>query len=105
MADAPRGNVFDMRRSLDEQAARGPRERLGRLVSETADVEAEERAASAVAIDAERERYGELFDFAPDAYLVTDTDGKILEANSAAGRLLGVPPRHLDGKLLVSFVD
>ncbi len=68
-------------------------------------VQSEELAVSAAAIDAERERYGELFEFAPDAYLVTDTHGKILEANSAASRMLGVAARYLEGKLIVSFVD
>lgn len=68
-------------------------------------VQGEELAASTAAIDAERERYGELFEFAPDAYLVTDSLGKIIEANSAASRMLGVPARYLDGKLLVTFVD
>lgn len=66
--------------------------------------QAEELAASSDAIDAERERYAELFDFAPDAYLVTDGHGKIFEANRAASRMLGVPSRFLNGKLLVSFV-
>src|SRR5438045_3432175 len=36
----------------------------------------------------ERQRYAELFDFAPDAYLVTDPYGAITEANRAAGALL-----------------
>lgn len=68
-------------------------------------VQSEELAASAAAIDAERERYGDLFDFAPDAYIVTDAQGKILEANAAASRMLGVRSRYLEGKLLISFVD
>lgn len=37
----------------------------------------------------ERFRYRELFEFAPDAYLVTDSIGLILEANKAASELLG----------------
>ena len=67
-------------------------------------VQAADLEASTIAIDAERERYGELFEFAPDAYLVTDEHGKIQEANSGASRMLGVPARFLEGKLLVSFV-
>ena len=42
------------------------------------------------AIEAERQRYQELFEFAPDAYLVTDAEGTIQEANHAAATLLGV---------------
>jgi PAS domain-containing protein len=54
-------------------------------------------------IEAERQRYRDLFDFAPDAYLVTDINGKISEANRAAGGLLGMEDQHLAGRLLVTF--
>jgi PAS domain-containing protein len=54
-------------------------------------------AAARLAAEAERQRYQELFDFAPDGYLVTDADGTIQEANRAAAILLGVPqPQLLD---------
>ncbi|MEM6353533.1 MAG: ATP-binding protein [Cyanobacteria bacterium P01_D01_bin.14] len=36
----------------------------------------------------DQQRYQDLFDFAPDGYLVTDRAGTILEANQAAARLL-----------------
>jgi PAS domain S-box-containing protein len=49
--------------------------------------------------------YRELFDFAPDAYLITDVHGTIREANLAAGNLLGVESRVLAGKPLPSFFD
>ncbi|MGH9278586.1 MAG: ANTAR domain-containing protein, partial [Acidimicrobiales bacterium] len=65
--------------------------------------QAEELAASRNVIDAERERYAELF--APDAYLATDEQGEIAEANDQASAMLGVPPQFLVGKLLVGFVD
>src|ERR671924_391809 len=42
------------------------------------------------ALERERQRYQELFDFAPDAYLITDVDGTIREANHAAAQLLEV---------------
>ena len=57
-----------------------------------------------LAVEEERQRYQDLFDFAPDGYLVTDADGKILEANRAAGLLLGVLPRHLANKPLAVYV-
>ena len=57
-----------------------------------------------LAVEEERQRYQDLFDFAPDGYLVTDPDGKILEANRAAGLLLGVSPRHLANKPLAVYV-
>ncbi len=55
-------------------------------------------------IEAERHRYQDLFDFAPDGYLVTDIHGKIHEVNRAAAELLNVPQKYLAGKVLTNFV-
>ncbi|MBD1842560.1 PAS domain S-box protein [Cyanobacteria bacterium FACHB-63] len=55
-------------------------------------------------IEAERQRYQELFEFAPDAYVVTDLHGTILEGNRAAIELFNVPYRHLIQNSLGSFV-
>lgn len=55
-------------------------------------------------IEKERQRYQELFDFAPDGYLITDTYGKILEANLAASQLLAIDQNKLAGKLIIIFV-
>jgi len=54
--------------------------------------------------DVQRERYYELFESAPDGYLVTDGHGTVLDANRAACRLLGVPPRYIVRKPLVVYV-
>ena len=64
----------------------------------------EELFAARQALEAERRRYHDLFEFAPDGYLVTDGDGTIQEANQAAARLLGVRQDFLVGKPLVVFV-
>src|SRR3712207_5852756 len=53
-----------------------------RVAEEELTVQAEQLTAAAEVVDAERERYGELFEFAPDAYLETDAHGKILIANA-----------------------
>jgi len=55
-------------------------------------------------VEAERHRYQDLFEFAPDGYLVTDVGGKILEANRAATDLLGIAPRFLKGRGLGTSV-
>ncbi len=55
-------------------------------------------------IEAERQRYADLFEFAPDGYLVTDALGVIQEANHRAAQLLNVPQQSLVGKLIVSFI-
>jgi PAS domain S-box-containing protein len=52
----------------------------------------------------ERWRYHELFEFAPDGYLVTDLRGIIQEANRAAAALLHITPHRLPGKPLLVFV-
>ena len=56
-------------------------------------------------LDVESARYRELFDLAPDGYLVTDTVGVILESNRAASELLGTPGHFLNQKPVVVFVD
>ena len=56
------------------------------------------------AVEAERRRYEELFDFTPDGYLVTDPFGIIKEANRAASALFSVPKDFLPGKSLTVFV-
>ncbi|HST62063.1 MAG TPA: ATP-binding protein [Longimicrobium sp.] len=67
-------------------------------------VQAEELAASQQVIEAERLRYRELFQHAPDAYLVTSPDGLVTEANAAAARLLNLDAHRLIGKPLGVFV-
>jgi PAS domain S-box-containing protein len=53
----------------------------------------------------ERDRLLGLFNQAPDGYLVTDHDGKILEANTRAGELLQRDTARLVGKPLPLMVD
>jgi PAS domain S-box-containing protein len=56
-------------------------------------------------LERERRKYYELFELAPDAYVVTDTRGNIREANAAASHLLAVAPQFLIGKPLLGFLD
>ncbi len=64
----------------------------------------EELALAHHAQERERQRYLELFDSAPDGYLVTDSEGTIQEANSAAAMLLGVRQDFLRGKPFLVFI-
>lgn len=66
--------------------------------------QAEELATTRSQVEAERERYKDLFDYMPNAYLVTDTNGKIQEANRAAATMLNVDQCYLMGKLLINFI-
>lgn len=53
---------------------------------------------------AQYQHYYDLFQFAPDASLVIDSNGLILEANEAAAQLLKVPQIYLIRKPLAVFV-
>ncbi len=64
----------------------------------------DELAATCAQLEAERTRYRDLFEFAPDGYLVTDARGKIREANHAATRLLNLGARMLHGQPLLAMV-
>ncbi|HEY9647794.1 MAG TPA: PAS domain-containing protein [Chroococcidiopsis sp.] len=55
-------------------------------------------------IELERSRYQDLFDSAPDAYVVTDAEGQIQQANQIAEQLLGSSRQSLTGQWLLSFV-
>jgi PAS domain S-box-containing protein len=67
-------------------------------------IASEELQATRMVVEKERQRYQELFDFAPDGYLVTDIYGTILEANQASSILLNISRRFLIRKPLVSFI-
>jgi PAS domain S-box-containing protein len=64
----------------------------------------EELAIARTQVEAERQRYHDLFEFAPDGYLVTDNTGIIREANRTAATLLNVSRQYLLGKPLVNFI-
>ena len=52
-----------------------------------------------------RDRFADLYDFAPIAYLTLDTEGLILEANLTAGSLLGIARKQLLGRRFEQFVS
>jgi PAS domain S-box-containing protein len=86
-------------------ARRKTRATSNRFAAEDLRVENQQLRASRDAIDRERQKYYELFQFSPDAYFITDTHGAIREANVAASQLLGVPTQFLAGKRLPSFFE
>ncbi|MBG1241205.1 PAS domain-containing sensor histidine kinase [Nostoc sp. NZL] len=64
----------------------------------------EELAIARETAELEHRRYRDLFDLAPDAYLVTDVAGIIKEANYVAAALLSVRQKYLVGKPLILFI-
>ncbi len=64
----------------------------------------EELLATRIDLETERQRYQDLFNFAPDGYLVTDLRGIIQESNRAISTLLNLSSDFLVGKPLTVFV-
>ncbi len=75
-----------------------------RVAEEELKAQNEELASARESLESERQRYRDLFEWAPDGYLVTDVNGAIREANRAAAALLGISRRFLSGKPLTSFI-
>ncbi|MBD2041942.1 PAS domain S-box protein [Microcoleus sp. FACHB-672] len=75
-----------------------------KVAREQLTVQNEQLSITREQLERERQRYKELFEFAPDAYLVTDDNGTIREANYTAAVLLCVSQRFLVGKPLSIFV-
>jgi PAS domain S-box-containing protein len=64
----------------------------------------EELLIAQIAVKSEHQRYQDLFEFAPDGYLLTDPRGMIREVNRAAATLLNVSQKFLISKPLVNFI-
>ncbi len=64
----------------------------------------EQLADAQIELEKERQRYQELFDFAPEGYVTSDPLGVVREANRAASQMLNVAQRELVGKPLAIFV-
>ena len=69
-----------------------------RVVEEEMRAQNEELILTRRQVEAQRHRYQDLFEFAPDGYLVTTLDGTILDANQAASRLLEIAPNILKSR-------
>jgi PAS domain S-box-containing protein len=75
-----------------------------KIAEEELHQQAEELALSHESAAAEHQRYRELFNFAPDGYIVTDPQGIIIEANRAAAALLNIAQGRLIRKPLAVFI-
>ncbi|WP_176453315.1 GAF domain-containing protein [Pseudanabaena sp. SR411] len=64
----------------------------------------EEQISQHRQLEYEQYRYQNLFEFAPDGYLVTDLSGKILEVNQIILELLAINREFILGKPLIVFV-
>jgi len=75
-----------------------------RVVEEELHTQSEELSAVYGALEQDRGRYRDLFEGAPEPYLVTDTDGVILEANRLARRFLNIDGTFVIGKPISLYV-
>jgi PAS domain S-box-containing protein len=64
----------------------------------------EELLHAHLATEAARDRYFDLFELAPVAYLAVDRTSTVCEANRAASALLGIEPHKLPGSKVSGFV-
>lgn len=64
----------------------------------------EELQGQAALLERENARYAEFFEFAPDAYLITDPGGAIREANQAAAELFRAARADVLGRPLSEFI-
>jgi PAS domain S-box-containing protein len=76
-----------------------------RVVGEELSRQEEEIRSLRASLVSERDRFFELFEFAPDGYLVTDPYGRIGDANRAAAEILNVPSEHLAGSPMAGFIS
>jgi two-component system NtrC family sensor kinase len=78
-------------------------EELG-VVTEELRQQNDELAVTRELVEAERRHYQELFEFAPDGYLITDRNGVVHEVNRNAAKLLGLRADLLIGKPLIVHI-
>jgi len=82
----------------------GSNSRMLQLAAEELYLQNEQLIRTRDLVEAECQRYQDLFEFAPNAYLLTNTQGIIQLGNRLATTLLNVPKHYLVGKPLINFV-
>jgi len=97
----PRNEVRSLRTSLDQSDRLLQELRIHQIeleIQNRALAEAQEQ------LEASRERYVDLFDFAPIPYLILEMDGRIVEANIAAAEMIGHDRSAIVGRRLQTLV-
>jgi PAS domain S-box-containing protein len=68
------------------------------------EIQNEELLRAREELELSRNKYAELYDFAPVGYFTVDSSGVILEVNLAGAQLLGIERRMLTNKPFLSFI-
>jgi PAS domain S-box-containing protein len=94
-----------MVKRIDADSPDAPARRDMQLALDAFDLMWEELRGQAALLVRENRRYAEFFEFAPDAYLITDIGGTIREANQASLELLKSARDDVVGKPLSEYVS
>jgi len=93
-----------MVKRLEAESLDGEAKREMEMALEELDVMWEELQGQAALLARENGRYAEFFQYAPDAYLITDAGGNIREANEAALELLKSVRDEVVGRSLSEYI-
>jgi PAS domain S-box-containing protein len=93
-----------MIKRLEEDSLKADAKREMEMALEELDVMWEELQGQAALLVRENQRYAEFFEYAPDAYLITDAGGSVREANQAALELFAAARDDLISRALSEYV-
>ncbi len=107
MADGPFSSTPDSPLHSDAGDAASLLPELAKLRSTVEELRRQNAELTALRqkLEDNQRRYREVFDLAPDGYVLTDLDGTITDANRTAAALLSVRQDFLPGKSLLMFID
>jgi len=93
-----------MIKRLEAQSLSPEAKRETEMALEELDVMWEELQGQAALLLRENRRYAEFFEYAPDAYLITDAGGNVREANQAAMEVLAAARDDVIGRPLSEYI-
>src|SRR5438067_4309088 len=93
-----------MIKRLEAESLDADAKREMEMALEELDVMWEELHGQAALLVRENERYAEFFEYAPDAYLITDAGGSIREARQAALELFKAPRDEVVRRALSEYI-
>jgi PAS domain S-box-containing protein len=108
--DPLRARAERLLREADRAGEQVPTERLQEILHELQvhqvelEIQNEELRRIQLELEESRDRYRDLYDFAPVGYVGLDAEGRVLQANLTAATFLRCERKHLIGQNLANFV-